>query len=769
MKPRRWFTHLWLAFGGLLVALLLAGVFTLGSLDLPFEPHQWNEVLVLYALSTFIVAALLVFGLVLARSLLRLWAERRAEQLGARFKTKMVLGAMAISLLPVLFMFFISYALLNRTLGRWFPRPLEIAIEESQKLLGDLGKGTRDLLNGMARDAVAADFANKALARRPETSGNAIRYALHAGADAAWTLDAKGNLSKGLARGPYKLTKGETPLVETAEIAPRLLRPLRSGVDLWEAGGKFYLAGGAPLDEGVLVVGRRMPDDFLRRYNAIETQLRAYDQQKHRLRALKTQMLLALFLFTLLLLFAAMWFGLFLSKQVTVPIQALAEGTRAVSAGHFDYEVEVPAQDELAVLVRSFNQMTAQLADSRRQIDAFTRSLQQAVRELDHRRKLMETILENIPTGVLSLDDSGGVTRINAAAARMFGEAARDARTLAALLGEEAARGVQQLMRGSLRMGAASKELEINLPGRVLHTAVTVSSLGPRRSNPGFVVVVDDLTELLRAQKVAAWQEVAQRIAHEIKNPLTPIQLSAQRLARYLERKSAAAIGAAVGSAGDGRAVNPPAEGPATAAPLREEESELEQLVGECAALIEREVAALGSLVDEFSQFARFPTARLVPADPNAIVASALEVFGWRLEGITVRTNLAHGLPAVKADPELLRRVVVNLIDNAVEAVEGSAVKELAISTRSGADGDAVEMVVADSGHGISPADKDKLFLPHFSTKDRGTGLGLAIASRIIAEHNGTIRVEDNTPVGARFVIQLPVAEVGVTPLPSES
>ncbi|MBI3670072.1 MAG: GHKL domain-containing protein, partial [Acidobacteria bacterium] len=281
----------------------------------------------------------------------------------------------------------------------------------------------------------------------------------------------------------------------------------------------------------------------------------------------------------------------------------------------------------------------------------------------------------------------------------------------------------------------------------VLHAAVTASSLGPRSANPGYVIVLDDLTELLRAQKAAAWQEVAQRIAHEIKNPLTPIQLSAQRLGRHLERQRAA-------SALGGQAV--PAQDP-----------DLVRLVGECAGLIQREVAALETLVDEFSQFARFPTARLAPADSNAIVTSALDVFQGRLEGITVRTSLADGLPAIKADAELLRRVVINLIDNAAEAVEGSATRELVLSTRGRADGEAVEIVVADSGHGISPEDKDKLFLPHFSTKDRGTGLGLAIAGRIIAEHHGTIRVEDNSPVGTRFVIRLPVAEVPAAPLPS--
>jgi nitrogen fixation/metabolism regulation signal transduction histidine kinase len=250
------------------------------------------------------------------------------------------------------------------------------------------------------------------------------------------------------------------------------------------------------------------------------------------------------------------------------------------------------------------------------------------------------------------------------------------------------------------------------------------------------VIVIDDLTELLQAQKAAAWQEVAQRIAHEIKNPLTPIQLSAQRLLRHLER---------TGSAHPGLA-----------------RSEFERLVAECAGLIEREAQTLSSLVSEFSQFARFPAARLAPAAVNSIVESALGRFDGRLEGITVSMDLAASLPLVKADPELMGQVIANLIDNAAEAMEGAAIRRLSVLTRAVADGDAVEIEVSDSGRGISPEDKERLFLPHFSTKGRGTGLGLAIASRIVAEHNGTIRIEDNTPVGARFVMRFPAVEVAV-------
>ena len=720
--------RLWLVVGGVVVALLTAAVFTLGSLNIPLTPRQGNAVAILFALSTFIAALLLVFTLILSRSLLRLWSERRSGQMGSRFKVKMVLGAMGVSLLPVVFLFFFSYALVNRTLNMWFPRPLEIASEQSQKLLYDMGKASVNYLSSIATKAAADGTPNQAF------------LGLTWSVDAEWVADSSGAISHGM-EFLDRAKPGTTPsFADHASISPKKVRTLRNGAEVWEAEHHLYIAGSAPLkDGGTLYIARHLPDDYLVRYSEIEIETQTYEQQKQQLRTYKRQIILALLLITLLLLFTSTWVALFLSKQVTLPIQALAEATREISRGNFDHRISVQAQDELGTLVRSFNRMTEQLGEGRRQINEFTQSLEQAIEERERRRKLMEAILENIPTGVVSLNASGEVSRVNSAVAAILGDYARTARTLSELLGEEAARSVLHLMRRSLRMGAASRETEIATGGRLVRAAVTVSSLGPRRSNPGYVVVIDDLTDLLRAQKAAAWQEVAQRIAHEIKNPLTPIQLSAQRLLRHLERTS--------GVKADGAARN-----------------ELEKLVAECAGLIEREVQTLESLVNEFSQFARFPSARLAPADVNAIVSSALSLFHERLEGITVQTDLAASLPPVKADPELLRRVVANLIDNAAEAMEGSQMRELRVATRTESDGDAIEIEVSDSGHGISAEDKERLFLPHFSTKERGTGLGLAIASQIVAEHNGTLRVEDNLPVGSRFLLRFPAVDVTVTP-----
>ena len=716
MKERSRKSRLWLGLGGTLIALLLAAVFTLGSLSLPFEVGAWNQVLILYALSTFIVAALLVFGLMLVRTLLRLWAERQAQLLGSRFKTKMVLGAMAVSLLPLIFMFFISYALMNRTLNRWFPHRLEVANSETQFLLGEMNQPGYARLTALA--ARVARAASEVKTDSPErVLENAARLASEQGAEGVWALDADGRARASVQRLQL-------------DASSQFAQGLPSGAELWTSSSDAFLAARIRCGAGYLIVGYRLPSGFLDRYHNIESQMIAYNAESAQIRTFKSQILLTLALFTVLLLFAATWSALHMAQEVTVPIQALAEATREIAAGNFAAQVQVAARDELGTLVRSFNQMTTQLAANRQQIDDFTRSLQQAVQELDHRRTLIETVLENIPTGVLSLDPQGGIVRMNRAARQTFGDHPHDAETLANLLGEETARDIQHLMRRSVRLGGATKELEFLVSGHVVHAAVTLSPLGPRRNSAGYVLVIDDLTELLRAQKAAAWQEVAQRVAHEIKNPLTPIQLSVERLSRYLTRGAA------------------PSDSP-----------ELVGLVGECAALIAREVGTLKTLVSEFSEFARFPVARLAPAEPNAIVLRALEAFQGRLEDVTIHTDFASDLPLIKADAELLQRVLVNLIDNAAEAMEGSSVRHLDLATRFRAEHDTVEITVADSGHGISPEDKERLFLPYFSTKDRGTGLGLAIASRIVAEHHGLMRAEDNAPAGTRFVIELPAAE----------
>ena len=390
MSPRPWQRHVWVGFALTAVALLGAAVFMLGSLRPPFEPGGENDLVVLFGLSTLIGIAFLVFSLVLTRSLVRLWAERRAGQLGSRFKTKLVLGAIGISLLPVTFLFFFSYALVNRTLNSWFPRPLEIANEQSVALIADMSRDARVRLDQTAEQA--AHWLSASPGRRT-LQGWAQEQPQGSGWDVAWTTDGReqaidsSNRNTGSRLGP----------------ALRPARKMPTGSEIWQDDQNIYNTGSAAYNGGTVYVGRRLRSDYLQRYAAIENEAHTYQLQRENLRAYKREILLALLLITLLLLFATTWVALFLSKQITVPIQALAEATQEIAGGNFTHSVAVPTQtsDELGTLITSFNQMTAQLGEGQRQINDFTRNLQQAVEDRESRRKLMEAILEHIPTGVV--------------------------------------------------------------------------------------------------------------------------------------------------------------------------------------------------------------------------------------------------------------------------------------------------------------------------------------------------------------------------------
>ena len=385
--------------------------------------------------------------------------------------------------------------------------------------------------------------------------------------------------------------------------------------------------------------------------------------------------------------------------------------------------MEVPAIDELASLVRSFNEMT--------------RELDSNSRELDARRRFTEAILESIPTGVISVSSDGRVQRVNRALRQIFPEEeVNHATRLEDLFSREDTAEIRYLMKRARRTGMTSRQIELRSESRTRHLSITVAAL-EEKVRSGFVIVVEDTSDLLRAQKAAAWNEVARRIAHEIKNPLTPIALSAERIARQLERVSL-----------------PP---------------DVARIVKECTDTIANEVESVKNLVNEFSQFARFPAAQPVPCDLNEVVESALAVFTGRLDGVELRADLAMGLSSVNIDKEQFKRVIVNLVDNAAEAMQDSLVKRLWIATRPGAP-DTVELMISDTGCGVTPEDKEKLFLPYFSTKGRGTGLGLAIANHILSEHNAHIRVDDNQPAGARFTIEIPAAgDAAEEPRPAES
>jgi PAS domain S-box-containing protein len=435
----------------------------------------------------------------------------------------------------------------------------------------------------------------------------------------------------------------------------------------------------------------------------------------------------------MLILMAAVWIGLYLSRRIAVPIRALVEASDEVSKGNLRVQVDCQAQDELEILVHSFNRMTSQLHESSEKLESTNRDLQTSNQALEERRRYTETVLQNIPTGVISITAEQRISRVNKAVQRMLNcdlELANPG--LDALFRPRDLAEIQALIERASKVGIATRDIRLHFKDRILYCAVTVSALDSEASSQrGYVMVLEDLTELLKAQKANAWREVARRMAHEIKNPLTPIQLSADRLLKNYFRKADEAPAAQ------------PGEG-------------FETILRECVQTIHHEVASLKGMVDEFSRFARLPAASMVSTNVNLLIEQTLASFNGRLDGVRLDASLAPELPEIKADPEQLKRVFVNLIDNALEALEDASEKELSLTSSFYPARQTVEVVVKDSGHGISSADKEKLFLPYFSTKRRGTGLGLAIASRIIADHKGYIHVEDNIPVGASFVVEIP-------------
>ncbi|HXW16162.1 MAG TPA: ATP-binding protein, partial [Terriglobia bacterium] len=473
----------------------------------------------------------------------------------------------------------------------------------------------------------------------------------------------------------------------------------------------------------------RLPSKLTQISGEIQRETQKYNELSHSRKAEKRAYVSMLALLTLLILFIATWFALFFSKQVTIPIQALANATHEVAQGNLGFQVLARADDELGVLVLSFNQMTQQLLENRRAIERASVKLQEANRKLEERGNTIEAILENIPTAVVSFDPQGQITRLNSTAERLFGRPrGQSMRVLTDLFSAEDARGIARMFRRAERQGVVTHQMELDLEGRRAFVALTVSSVKARHGRVGSVLVLEDLAEVVRSQRTAAWQEVARRIAHEIKNPLTPIQLSTERIQRLLERMGKE---------------SPP--------------QDLLAAVGDSAKLIQREVGTLKTLVDEFTAFARFPSSKPAPTQINNILEDALNVFAGRLNGISLHRDLSAHLPIVHADSDQMKRVVVNLIDNAAEALEHSLRKEIWVRSTLAADRDVVEIIIEDSGPGIPPEAKERLFLPYFSTKSSGTGLGLAIVNRIVAEHHGSIRVEENFPIGTKFVIELPI------------
>jgi len=723
-----------------MVFLLFGILFSQTAFNLTFlRPASTQETLIFAGLSALVFLLFVALSFMLMRNLLKLYGETKLGVLGSRFRTKMVTGALLLSLTPATFLFLFAYVLMNHSIGQWFSRPVELLRNDSEQIA--------DLLQNYVVANASAEA--KEIAQSPEAQQayQTKNFTPLVDEMRRHSVTLEGGFAIALLDGDA--VAGFHAPEPWPEMRQRMHTHERTGTTLQTistANGREYLVAQAPVaDHGAIITALPVPEKFFDTLAQIEASQQRYYELGNARRQVRQFYMMLLSVITAAVLFAATWLSMFMSRLVTRPVSALAEATHEISQGNLTYRIHYETADELGQLIQRFNHMAAEIEAKSLQVENSRIDLERANEALEQRRRQIETILESIPTGVLSLDAAGRVALSNRAFLRMFPSLAPSAfsassygtknilapgMSIEQVFDPATAEQLRHLMRRAQRMGTAAAQLEMMQGSSPVNLAVTAAAIDLSGTHLGHVLVFEDFSDLLKAQKQAAWREVARRVAHEIKNPLTPIALSAERIQRYLDR------GAVQGDA-----------------------PSIEALRG-CAESIAANVETVRTLVNEFSAMAQFPAARPVATDVNALVREALAMFDGRLSGIRVNTDLAPELPKAQADPEAMKRVIANLVDNAAEALstQQSLVKEIDISTAAVDGRDAIEISVADSGPGVTAQMRERLFLPYFSTKNRGTGLGLAIVSKIVQEHRGSVRVEENTPAGARFIVEIPTA-----------
>ena len=726
------------------------------------KPSTTGQIFVYTGLSAVTFLVFVGVLLMLLRNVLKLYADQKSRVMGSRLRTRMAIGAVLVSLVPLIAMFSFSYLLMNRAVDRWFSQPVTEMRDDSDRMAVELSQYTSsnarveaEAIAGALPGGVAAtDAAIERVLREHEITlqgGFAVVFK-DGHATEAFHLQRKG-------AGPAAV-KPWLP-AQVSEDAPDETRGMDAGRDMFVAGdasddaileasqrsdAPIYTSANRDYSLGLatvikrdrpavsVVVGLPLPYGMA----ATMAQLRAAGDTYWRLvrgrREIRNFYMLLLLMITSLALFASSWLALHLSKQVTKPVEALADAMASIASGDYAQRVQESATEELGELVRSFNHMAEDLEGSRAQVEASTGLLSRANAALETRRSELEMMLQTIPNGVATLNAERRIVLANRALSEMLdpgGQRPFIGLAMEEIFPAEMMAELDRLMRRSHRMGSAAGEMEMAANGAgTLNLLATVALLeGAAHEHLGYVLVLENATELLRAQKQSAWKEVARRVAHEIKNPLTPISLSAEQIGRHIDRLEETLNGAGASSSSVG-------------------------VIRRCSEVISGSVESMRGLVDQFAALAQFPTARPRPADLNTIVENSLAVFAGRMQGIRLTRRLREDLPLVMADPEAMKRALGNLVDNALEAMQGSLLREMRISTALTESG-MVELRVSDTGTGLTDEMRERLFLPYFSTKQRGTGLGLAIAAKIIQEHGGTIRAEKNEPAGAMFLVEL--------------
>lgn len=732
------------------LALSLAATLIFLNITSVGSPRFIRNTYLLYTATFLVVLALLILATVLGRNLIKLYFERKSGQVGSGFRTKIVSTFIVLSLLPAILLFVLAYTLISSSIEQWFRAPPAEMMENSRKLAqqyySEMEEQAKYFAANIAGTFHSAEDLDPVLrpGLRRRLRDYSREYALvnirvfdrraRLAADSGSAVSGSGH-RESIDRLVAQALLGE-PGFRVERVDPD--EPLN---EITWAAAPIRDSKGAVL--GAVLTEAVRPDSIKFRVDAVLEAYEKHEQLQREKMALRYNTLLMLVLATLLIIFAFSWFALYLAKRITVPIQALAEGAAAIAAGNLGYRVECQAIDELGSLVSSFNRMANDLQENERRIEAAQQNLRKTSAENADRRRYIETILQTIATGVLSLDGNYRVRTMNRAATEMLqaGDAAGEV-GLDEILQPAAFETMRALLNKSSILGTVVRNIELTFPGKSLQIAATVTPLVDNTGQrTGWVVVLDDMTELIRMEKMSAWQEVARRLAHEIKNPLTPIQLSAERILRRY------------------RQITPNPEGGFTEA-WRSDFQKFDRMLTECVQVITSEVASLKGLVDEFSRFARLPEVRLESADLNKILENVLSLYDGRIQGIRVQKELDPEIPKLRLDPEQMKRVFINLFDNALEAMSQNVNRRiLYLRTCRNVNLGSVSVEIGDTGRGFPEEYQDSVFLPYFSIRKGGTGLGLAIVRQIVSDHHGSVRAEPNSPVGTRIIIDLPLVQ----------
>jgi two-component system nitrogen regulation sensor histidine kinase NtrY len=674
-----------------------------------------------------------VLTLLLSRNLIKAYFERRHRLVGSGFRTKLIAAFIGFSLIPTVLLALVASGLVNKAVDVWFNEQIEKVMKDSYEVARMQHAGhialavnsaraigqelyREDMLIPEQRDLLVAAMARK----RMEYGVAGIEVFSSKMETLTKALDADvpaGVLDLPISQLVLQVInrKQEFTSVQEAQTG----RLVRAGIPVASSSRRGEL-------EGVVVVEAYVPESLLTKMEGIGRQYAEYKQIKAMKNPIKAGAYLFVAVVTVLILFSATWFGFYVARGITVPIQRLAEATEAVAQGDLSVKIEAKATDEIGTLIDSFNRMTEDLQSSKSKLEEANLTLRNTNVELDRRRAYIETVVDTVASGLLSIDRSGVITTFNPSGERILGLSADRLRGRSA---NEAFKefGLDLFQTAYDRMLADDRDdLALEGPLEVQGKHITIGLNGSRMRDEanrdlGFVLVFEDLTELIKAQKVAAWQEVARRVAHEIKNPLTPIQLSAQRLRKKFFEKS----------------------------------PDLDQVFDDATNVIINEVTSLKHMLDEFSKFARLPAPQMVRQSLHEVLQEVLTLYRAAQKDIDLIVDLDADLPPINFDREQLKRVFVNLFDNAIQAMNQKG--RLWVSTRYDTKRKRAVVTIADEGPGIAPEDQERLFVPYFTRKKTGTGLGLAIVRRIITDHEGQIQAGNNQPKGAVFTFDLPV------------